>query len=150
MTEQHTDQNTDDTAEVVDQTDTPETETTEPAPEVDEGKEAAKYRRRLRETEKERDALLEQVENLRRAAIDSEVASKHRIPTEGFWATGVTVDQLLTDDGTIDPAKVAATVDDAVTRLGVSHPRNGNIVPREGNNPRVRASDRWTNAFTAK
>uniref|UniRef100_UPI001CF89181 hypothetical protein n=1 Tax=Rhodococcus yananensis TaxID=2879464 RepID=UPI001CF89181 len=106
MTEQQNDQTIDETTEVTDTaSETPDVETTE-TPEVDEGREAARYRRRLRDTEKERDALLERVDTLRRSAIDTEVTVKHQIPTDGFWATGITVDALLDDDGNIDTEKV--------------------------------------------
>ena len=155
MSDQTTDQLLGDTTEVVDQApaeavdqaDTPETDT--PDEGKDDGKEAAKYRRRLRETEKQRDALQEQVSALRRAAIDTDVQRTHRIKPEGFWATGITVDQLLDDDGNIDPAKVAANATDAVQRLGVQQ-QGRNVVPREGANPRPRGGDRFTEAFSPR
>ncbi|MDV6291501.1 hypothetical protein [Rhodococcus aetherivorans] len=153
MSDQSTDQTIDDTTvsgdptenttDAVDQADTPEADT------PDEGKEAAKYRRRLRETEKQRDALQEQVSALRRAAIDTDVQRTHRMKPDGFWATGITVDQLLDDDGNIDPAKVAANAADAVQRLGVQQ-QGRNVVPREGANPRPRGGDRFTEAFTPR
>lgn len=151
MTEQQEtttpDQNTD--LEAVDQADTLAVEDTEDT-KPDEGREAAKYRRRLRETEKERDALLETVAALRRAAIDTEVAGKHRIPTEGFWATGITVDQLLDDDGNIDTEKIATAARDATDRLGVRRPLR-NHVPNEGASPASRSTrDNWTDAFAPR
>lgn len=147
MTEQQIDQTTDvsdDTTDVVDQTDTPEIDT-EDTTDVDEGKEAAKYRRRLRDTEKERDALLEQVDALRRAAIDREV-QQQRVAPEGFWASGVTVDQLLDDDGNIDSQKITDAVKDAVTRLGLVR-RKPLHVAREGANPHPKDTTSFVDAF---
>jgi len=147
VTEQQNDQTIDETTEVTDTvSETPDVETTE-TPEVDEGREAARYRRRLRDTEKERDALLERVDTLRRSAIDTEVTVKHQIPTDGFWATGITVDALLDDDGNIDTEKVAVAARDAIYRLGVRRPLR-NYVPSEGASPASRSSgSRWTEAF---
>ncbi|MGX6513028.1 hypothetical protein [Rhodococcus sp. SJ-2] len=148
MTEQQTDQTTDvpdDTTEDTPIADvTPEVETDDT--ELDEGKEAAKYRRRLRDTEKERDALIGQVDALRRAAIDKEVKGTHRVAPEGFWASGITVDQLLDDDGNIDTEKIRAAVKDAVTRLGLTQTRRG-YVRGEGANPHPKETSNWVGAF---
>ncbi|MGI1849936.1 hypothetical protein [Rhodococcus sp. SJ] len=150
MSDQTTDQLLGDTTEVVDQApaeavdqpDTPETDT------PDEGKEAAKYRRRLRDTEKERDALLEQVDTLRREAIER-LAAQHLAKPEGLWAAGVTVDQLLDDDGHIDQKKVTAATQAAITDLGLAR-KLSNHVPREGGNPRPGGGDRFTEAFSPR
>ncbi|MGK2881305.1 MAG: hypothetical protein ACSLE6_11085 [Mycobacterium sp.] len=67
--------------------------------------EAAKYRRRLRDTEKQRDALLTRVEHLQRAEIERLVADKFRDPAD-LWRDGAQLAELLDDDGHIDPKKV--------------------------------------------
>lgn len=152
MTEQQIDQ----TDVTVDQTDVDATATdatdqsTEPDGDTDtatdDGKEAARYRRRLRDTEKQRDVLLGQVEALQRAAIDKEV-QRHRVTPEGFWASGITVEQLVDDTGIIDAVKVADAVKDAVSRLGLTQKR-GLHIPSEGANPRVHdTGNSWTDAF---
>ena len=71
-------------------------------PESKANAEAAKYRHRLREAESERDALLEQLAVLRRAAVDAEVTNNYRVAAEGFWASGVQLEDLLDDKGGID------------------------------------------------
>lgn len=124
-------------------TDEPEetTEGTEEDTELDEstkaGKEAAKYRRRLRETEQERDALAEQVEGLRRAAAE-EIAARsggmHK--PSALWLGGATPADLLDDDGAIDREKVIATADAVATEFGITRRPRINHVPGEGANPR--------------
>lgn len=99
------------------------------------GREAAKYRRRLRETEAERDTLRGQLEALQRVAVE-QVAGKHLRKPAGLWASGVTPAELLDDHGIVDPEKVATAARAAADTLGLSRPVGGNHVPREGHNPR--------------
>lgn len=139
----------------VDTIDTPELETTEvDNPEdtqPDESKEAAKYRRRLRETEKERDQLAEQLDTLRRQVIEQIAGDSGRLrKPEALWKTSITVADLLDESGRVDSQKVIDASKSAVAELGLAEKRPGNFVPREGNNPRVGMSDNWTGAFTPK
>ena len=129
-------------------TDMPDTETNEPtepteaaaAPEGqqpdsgDEGnREAAKYRRRLRETEKERDALHATVEALQRAAVES-VAQGTLSKPAGLWAAGVELADVLDEHGQPDPEKITAAARSAADSLGLARPLR-NHVAREGATP---------------
>lgn len=122
----------------------------QPQPENKAGKEAAKYRTRLRETEAERDALAEKVTALRRAAVDDRVKA-HKVPTEGFWASGVTLEELLDEDGNLDDEKVKAAADQAVEKLGLERiGARGPYVSKEGNVTSPRATPSWEAAFGPK
>lgn len=81
------------------------------------GKEAAKYRRQLRDTEAERDTLKEQVTGLRKHI--AETLSGLTKPS-ALWAAGVEVDDLLNEDGHVDPTKVKEAVEHAADTLGLS------------------------------
>ena len=92
------------------------------ADDADEGRtgaEAAKYRRRLRETEAERDALAARVEALQRAEVERVAADTLARP-EALWAAGTDLAALLTEDGAVDPEAVAQAVTDARDRLGLA------------------------------
>ena len=70
-------------------------------------REAASYRRRLRETEAERDQLREQLDRCRRAEVER-LASADGLAVAGdVWLHGATLDTLRGEDGAID----AETVD---------------------------------------
>ena len=82
------------------------------APEGDDnrpGAEAARYRRRLRETESERDGLVEQLDGFRRREAEG-VAAGALSKASDLWLDGRTIGDLLNDDGQIDVAKVSAEV----------------------------------------
>ena len=68
-------------------------------------REAAKYRRQLRDTEAERDRLLSQVEGYHRAEFER-LASSRLIDGSDVWAGGLQLDDVLADDGSVDPARV--------------------------------------------
>ncbi|MFN6548904.1 hypothetical protein ACP6C7_07200 [Mycolicibacterium septicum] len=68
-------------------------------------REAAKYRRKLRDTEAERDTLRDRLTVLRRSEVERLVADRFRDPAD-VWRDGTQVDELLDDGGDIDPAKV--------------------------------------------
>jgi hypothetical protein len=73
------------------------------------GNEAAKYRRRLRETEAERDKLIARVEAMQRNEIQRLAADKLADPAD-VWRDGATVADILDDDGNIDHDKVSGLV----------------------------------------
>lgn len=97
--------------------------TTETTPDTDErtdgkdDKEAAKYRRRLRDTETERDTLATRLETMQRAEAER-LAAEHLAAGADLWLTGTQVADLLDDDGNLDPTKVAT----AATTLGTDRP----------------------------
>ena len=99
---------------------------TEPA-----GREAAKYRRRLREVEVERDSLAERLT----VAQQREVERHTRLRTpSALWALGASVTDALDDDGNVDPAKAAALGQRYAEQYGLQPPR-GCYAPLEGMHP---------------
>lgn len=101
------------------------------------GREAAKYRRKLRETETERDQLREVVDGMRRAEVERIAGATVQNPA-GLWAAGIDVASLLDDAGQVDPAKVQAATQQAAETLGLARPRPKNYAAREGSNPSPR------------
>lgn len=98
------------------------------------GREAAKYRRRLREAEAERDQLAERVESLQRAEVER-AATADGLRPAALWASGVELANLLADDGTVDGPKVLAAIEASREELGIPAPPVGPRVPREGRSP---------------
>lgn len=73
-------------------------------------REAAGYRRRLRDTEGERDRLAGQVEAMQRSEVER-VAGRGLASGSDLWAAGVDLVGLRDDDGALDESRVAAAVD---------------------------------------
>lgn len=80
--------------------------------------EAAKYRRQLRETETERDQLRDQLTSMRRAHVD-QLATAANVKPAALWATGVELDALVAEDGTINVDLVTAAIDTTRETLGI-------------------------------
>ena len=80
--------------------------------------EAAKYRTRLRETEAERDRLAGIVTGFRTTEVERTVAALSDTlgDPHDLWTDGVTLDDLLDDDGTVDAGKVEAAVAGVIER----------------------------------
>jgi hypothetical protein len=76
-------------------------------------REAASYRRKLREAEAERDALRTRAEALERQEVERTVTDGVHALTEGrdLWTAGVTLDDLRNEEGALDPEKVNAARD---------------------------------------
>lgn len=108
----------------------------------------ARYRRQLRDTEAERDALAEQITAMRRAEAERLAADTITEPA-ALWAAGTDLEDLIGDDGNIDPAKVATAATAARDQLGLKAPRRG-AVPTEGNNPATRATTSFADAFAPR
>lgn len=142
-----------DTTEDVQQTDTPtdnvtvtestdEDQISDPTPEVDAedqgddgpGREAKKYRLRLREAEGRVAELESRVEAMQRAEVDR-IATTQGIKPAALWAAGTNLPDLLTETGTVDTDAVDAAIKAASESLGLPD-RRKNIVPQEGRNPR--------------
>lgn len=98
------------------------------------GREAAKYRRRLREAEIERDQLSDRVESLQRAEVER-LASADGLRPAALWASGAELADLLGDDGTVNAPKVSAAIGSAREQLGIPAPPVGPRVPKEGRSP---------------
>ena len=134
----------------------PEGEISNPTPDTDDtettgnpNKEAAKYRRQLRDVEAERDALTGQVEAMQRAMIESEVARAGYKPA-AFWSRDEnTADQFFTDDGTLDTDALSEAITTTARELGLTNGR-GPVAPREGGTSRPRATKSWDSAFRAQ
>lgn len=73
-------------------------------------REAARYRTRLRETEAERDDYAARLATLQRAEIERLASAGLSQPNDLFALSGNDLSAYLTDDGTVDAAKVSADV----------------------------------------
>ena len=132
-------------------------EATEPAEGEDEstnpGREAARYRRQLRDVEAERDTLTDQLAAARRTLVEHGLGN---VPAGAFWTLNPDPAALLDDDGNVDPAKVAEAARDAFATLGLpgtwrDPARRGAIgpyLPSEGGTTgSVGAGESFTAAF---
>lgn len=113
---------------------TPAPEGTDPPEGTGEGnREAATYRRKLRDTEAERDQLASAVTTYQRRDVEALVTSgdgpKLGVAAD-LWVAGVKLEDLLAEDGTVDADKVSA----AVTAVLADHPNWG---PRSDTTTRV-------------
>ncbi len=100
------DDTTDDAAEV----EVAETTATEPT-DANPGREAAKYRRQLRDAEATRDTLAARVQKYQTAEAERVAAGPGRLlDASDLWRVTDLAD-VLGDDGELDPAKVNAAVD---------------------------------------
>lgn len=112
------------------------------------GKEAAKYRRRLRDTEAERDTLATQLDTVRRQVVASLVATQQRLPNpEALWAT-TSLENLLDENGAVDPDKVEDASTAAAQRFGIDRKPVG-YVPSQGtaDQSKVRSGGGWLGAL---
>ena len=85
------------------------------------GREAARYRTRLRAAEAERDNLTTQLDAVRRAEVER-VAQTAGLNARAFWAGGADLAELITADGTVDTEKVKLAAQVAATALGLVRP----------------------------
>ncbi|WP_298442824.1 hypothetical protein [Gordonia sp. (in: high G+C Gram-positive bacteria)] len=131
------------------QTSTPETEGGEPEPQ---SKREARYRTQLRDAEAQRDQLAERVETMQRTEVERLAADVIAAP-KALWAAGVTLDDLLDDDGMVDAAKVEAATRTAQKELslelgGTARKLRGPYVPKEGTSlHRPTPTGSWRAAF---
>lgn len=86
------------------------------------GREAAKYRVQLRETEAQLATAREAVTTAQRGLVDH-LARAARVTPDALWA-GVTLDKLLDEAGNVSPEAVTLACEDVATRF------NLNRVPR--------------------
>lgn len=122
----------------------------EPAPETKPAatNREAKYRRELRETQAERDELRTTVETLRRS--EAERLSGLAKPA-ALWAAGATLDDVLDENGNVDPDKVKVAADAAADALGAAPAARA---PRpdhsQASGSAHRAEPSFADAFTPK
>jgi len=93
---------------------TPEESLTGGTPEPEAGgndpnREAAKYRRKLRETEQERDQLRERLDATHRGLVEQQAADLFADPSDLFHAASL--DDMRGDDGLIDTEKASAEME---------------------------------------
>lgn len=114
-------------------------EAVEPIPgeDVDDSRghrDAAKYRRRLRETEAERDQLAAAVDQMRRREVER-IAERIVLKPASIWAASIDVNTLLDDAGNIDSEKAAVAIQQARQVLGLSPSNHGLYNRFAGNHP---------------
>lgn len=106
--------------------------------------EAARYRRRLREVEAERDRLAAQVEHLQRGIVEG-LLDMEAVGLDALTATGSELADLLDDNGLPDAHKVRQAAQDARVALGIPGPL---YVPAEGPIPARGRPGGFKAAFT--
>lgn len=122
------------------------TDETTTEPEGNPNDEAARFRRRLRDTEADRDRLAASVESLQRQRVEQILADTNVTPAALWKVTDV--GHLVDDDGTVDPDKVAAAITSARDQFGITPTPKGNYVPGVGNQPAgMPKGDLFTEAF---
>lgn len=142
-----TDDTTDEAAEVDTGTpapaanadDTPDSADESPDTPADDGggndREAAKYRRRLRDTEGERDRLASVVESYQRRDAETEALTAGLASGADLWAGGVQLADILNDQGNLDHGKVHQHV----TRIIAERPHWRAYEPPFSHGPRTPA-----------
>lgn len=123
----------------------------EPVDEEGGNREAAKYRRQLRDAEGERDALRDRLAALQTAEAER-LASTVLHKAAGLWANGSTLADLLDEEGNLDAEKVTAAAESARDALGLLpfQPNGTNYVPGEGNNPRYEPRTSMTDVIMGR
>lgn len=87
-------------------------------------REAARYRRTLRDTETERDALRTTVQQYQRTEMERIAANHLAQPSDLFLVSDQA--ELLAEDGTVDPEKVTAKCSEIVRERPSWAPRTPN------------------------
>lgn len=83
-------------------------------------REAARYRRQLRDTEAERDGLAARLDTLQKAEVSRIVTGLGLTRPESIWAAGATMPDLLDKAGNVDADKVRAATETAIAELGLA------------------------------
>ncbi|WP_434619277.1 hypothetical protein [Arthrobacter sp. A5] len=89
------------------------------APEGKAGRDAAKYRRQLRDTEAERDQLSASVETLRKQIVAGNMPHGSSAGAELLWTSGCNPADLFDEAGALDPDKLTTAVQDVHKRVGL-------------------------------
>jgi hypothetical protein len=105
--------------------------------------EAARWRRKLRDAEAERDALAARVESLQHRHVAT-LLDRENVTPEAVWAAGMTLADLLDTEGTPDPEKVTAAAATARDLLGITP---GLYVPAEGRIPTAARTNQFADSF---
>lgn len=129
--------------------DTPE-DTSEVTPEPGSNREA-RYRRELRAAEAERDQLRDRITTMLRSEAER-LAADHLLKPAALWAVeGTELDNLLDEDGNLDPEKVSEAARAAAEHLGAAAPPvQPKPDPTQGGMGGRPATDPWQEAFAPR
>lgn len=109
--------------------------------------EAARWRRKLRDAEGERDALAQRLEAVQRQSVEG-LLTASGVKAQAVFAVAELAD-LLGEDGSIDTDKVGQAVEAAREKFGIAKPTKGNLIPGVGHQPsQMPKLDAWKDAFT--
>ena len=109
--------------------------------------EAARWRRRLRDTEAELKAVTAQLDAVQRQQVEAAL-SEFAVKPDALWSVA-TLPDLLAEDGSVSADKLAQAIDTARERFGIPKQSVGSHVPGIGNQPNtVPRVNRWREAFT--
>lgn len=143
-----------DVADEIETTETSEPESTETTAELDSqpdetlegkaGREAAKYRRQLRDAEGERDTLRGQLDQARAQIITAAMGKGRGVTVEALTAAGHDVADLFDADGHLDRDALDTAVTATAAKFGITPARLH--LPSEGKIP---SSSRDTANFAA-
>ncbi|MCI1963292.1 MAG: hypothetical protein LKJ18_03970 [Ancrocorticia sp.] len=108
-------------------------------PDTSANTEAAKYRRKLREAEAERDQATMQRDALARSIAEGYLPAN--VPARLFWEKNTNVTEILGKDGGVDKAKVEAAAKQLVDEYGLKPAAGRLIVEADGKHANVRSDD---------
>lgn len=117
---------------------------TPPADENTGNREAAKYRVRAREAELERDSLAQRIETLQNREVERLAAKQLSNPADLMTLAGVTLADLLTDDGDVDAEKVSGVAADLLgTRPGLKPLQRATDMSQGSGGPPPKSTLSW-------
>ncbi|WP_217133826.1 hypothetical protein [Leucobacter chinensis] len=114
-------------------------------------RDAAKYRRRLREVEEERDTLTAQLDELRKLEVERSI-EQLGIKPAAVWALETTLPDLVNEEGLPDTEKITAAVTQAKLAFGIPEKPKAATDGSGGNRgsdieAEPSAASQWTGAF---
>ncbi|XAS63108.1 hypothetical protein ACOM2C_06650 [Pseudarthrobacter sp. So.54] len=95
------------------------------------GREAAKYRRQLRDTEAERDTLTGTVDSLRKQLINQNMPRSSSVNSDALWKAGFTPAEMFAEDGSINTEKLTEAAKATHELFGLSYGAKS-VVRRSG------------------
>lgn len=84
------------------------------------GREAARYRRQLRDVETERDQLAGTIDKLQRGIITQNMPRWSKLNADALIQAGYTTAEMFTDDGMIDTDKLKAAAQATHEKFGIT------------------------------
>jgi hypothetical protein len=105
--------------------------------------EAARWRRKLRDAEGERDQLADQLDGVRRQLVEQHAVGQ--VTAKALWASGVTLDTLIGADGTVDYDAVDQAIKSAREAFGIGGAPKAS--PRQGTEPTPALTATWSDAL---